>query len=64
MKAERILRVSRVVTDLTRAEWQSSMTDAQITASIASGKGRMPRFDLPANVVQGLVARIRASKGR
>jgi len=51
-------------TDLTRAEWQASMTDDQIAASITNGKGRMPRFDLPPNVVQGLVARIRVSRGR
>jgi hypothetical protein len=50
--------------DLTRADWQSSMTDAQIAASITNGKGRMPRFDLPPNVVSGLVGRIRASRGR
>jgi cytochrome c oxidase cbb3-type subunit 3 len=50
--------------DLTRADWQSNMTDAQISASITNGKGKMPRFDLPPNVVQGLVARIRASRAR
>jgi mono/diheme cytochrome c family protein len=51
-------------TDLTRAEWQSSRSDAEIAAAISQGKGRMPKFDLPPNVVTGLVARIRASKGR
>jgi mono/diheme cytochrome c family protein len=51
-------------TDLTRDDWQRSMTDNQIAASIATGKGRMPRFDLPPNVITGLVARIRASRGR
>jgi mono/diheme cytochrome c family protein len=51
-------------TDLTKAEWQSSRSDPEIAASITQGKGRMPRFDLPPNVVTGLVARIRASKGR
>jgi cytochrome c oxidase cbb3-type subunit 3 len=51
-------------TDLTQGEWQASVTDAQITASISNGKGKMPRFDLPPNVMAGLVARIRASRGR
>jgi mono/diheme cytochrome c family protein len=51
-------------TDLTKDEWQSSMTDPQIAASITNGKGKMPRFDLPPNVLAGLVARIRAVRGR
>jgi mono/diheme cytochrome c family protein len=50
--------------DLTAAEWQSKVTDDQIRAVIFNGKNRMPKFDLPADVVTGLVARIRASKGR
>jgi mono/diheme cytochrome c family protein len=51
-------------TDLTKTEWQSSVTDPQIAASISNGKGKMPRFDLPPNVLAGLVARIRAVRGR
>jgi cytochrome c oxidase cbb3-type subunit 3 len=51
-------------TDLTRDEWQKAMTDEQIVASIRSGKGKMPKFDLPEGVVAGLVQRIRASRGR
>jgi mono/diheme cytochrome c family protein len=51
-------------TDLTKTDWQASRSDAEIAAAITNGKGRMPRFDLPPNVVAGLVARIRASKGR
>jgi mono/diheme cytochrome c family protein len=51
-------------TDLTKADWQSNRTDTEIAASITNGKGRMPRFDLPPNVVTGLVARIRSSRGR
>ena len=51
-------------TDLTKNEWQSSVTDPQIAASISNGKGKMPRFDLPPNVLAGLVARIRAVRGR
>jgi hypothetical protein len=31
---------------------------------IAMGKNRMPKFELPADVLAGLVARIRAAKGR
>jgi cytochrome c oxidase cbb3-type subunit 3 len=45
--------------DLTRADWQSRVTDAQMAATIKSGKDKMPKFDLPDPVVAGLVARIR-----
>jgi cbb3-type cytochrome c oxidase subunit III len=51
-------------TDLTKEDWQSSMSDAQIAASITTGKGKMPRFDLPPNVVAGIVSRIRAVRGK
>ncbi len=50
--------------DLTLPDWQASVTDEQIASSIANGKGKMPRFSLPEKVVAGLVARIRATKGR
>ena len=50
--------------DLTREEWQASVTDADIAAVIKTGKGRMPKFDLPDPVVRGLVGRIRAVRGR
>ena len=46
--------------DLTRADWQKSVTDAELVATIKSGKNRMPKFDLPEAVLQGLVMRIRA----
>ena len=49
--------------DLTRAEWQSSVTDTDVAAMIRKGKNRMPKFDLPDPVVQGLVARIRSLRG-
>jgi cytochrome c oxidase cbb3-type subunit 3 len=39
-------------------------TDAELAAIIKGGKGKMPKFDLPDPVVQGLVARIRQLKGR
>ena len=48
--------------DLTRAEWQNSVTDEQIAATIRSGKNRMPKFDFPPPVLSSLVARIRASR--
>jgi len=51
--------------DLTRPDWQATMTDAHLAGSIVSGKGKMPPFpNLPAKIVAGLVARIRASRGR
>jgi cytochrome c oxidase cbb3-type subunit 3 len=50
--------------NLTLAEWQSKVTDQQIADVIRNGKNRMPQFDFPPDVVMGLVARIRASKGR
>ena len=50
--------------DLTRPDWQSSVTDEQIAQTIQNGKGRMPKFDLPPTVLAGIVQRIRASKGR
>jgi hypothetical protein len=51
-------------TDLTNAEWQGKVTDRQIAQTIVSGKNRMPKFEFPADVLAGLVARIRATKGR
>jgi cytochrome c oxidase cbb3-type subunit 3 len=50
--------------NLTLPEWQAKMTDQQIAEVIRNGKNRMPKFDFPPDVVAGLVARIRASKGR
>jgi cytochrome c oxidase cbb3-type subunit 3 len=49
--------------DLTREEWQARVTDAEIAERIRSGKGAMPRFDLPPQVIQGIVGRIRAYRG-
>ena len=46
--------------DLTRADWQKTVTDADLTATIKNGKNRMPKFDLPDPVLAGLVARIRS----
>ncbi|WP_394829276.1 c-type cytochrome [Pendulispora albinea] len=50
--------------DLTREEWQAKVTDAEIGATIRTGKNQMPRFDLSDRVVAGLVSRIRAARGR
>ena len=50
--------------DLTRAEWQAAATDEQIARVIREGRNKMPKFDLPPEVVGGLIKRIRARKGR
>ena len=50
--------------DLTSAEWQAKTSDEQIRQVISNGKNRMPKFDLPAEIVTGLVGRIRAAKGK
>lgn len=49
--------------DLGREDWQAKVNDEEIAATILNGKGRMPKFDLPADIVQGLVARIRTFRG-
>jgi len=51
-------------TNLTLAEWQAKVTDQEIADAIRNGKNRMPKFDFPPDVVMGLVARIRATRGR
>lgn len=50
--------------DLSRDDWQSKISDADIAAVIANGKGRMPKFELPAEVVSGLVVRVRSFRGK
>jgi len=49
--------------DLTRPEWQDKVTDTQIAATIRTGKNKMPAFDLPAPVLDGLVKRVRGLRG-
>jgi cytochrome c oxidase cbb3-type subunit 3 len=49
--------------DLTRADWQGRVTDDDIAQTIRKGRNKMPAFDLPPSVLQGLVARIRAGRG-
>lgn len=48
--------------DLTRAEWQDRVSDAEMSETIRKGRNKMPAFDLPPQVIQGLVLRIRSSK--
>jgi cytochrome c oxidase cbb3-type subunit 3 len=50
--------------DLTRADLQASVSDEDIATIIRNGKNRMPKFDLPASVVTGLVAKIRSLRSR
>jgi cytochrome c oxidase cbb3-type subunit 3 len=45
--------------DLSRPDWQASVTDATIAATIHQGRGRMPAFNLPDPTVTRLVALIR-----
>jgi cytochrome c oxidase cbb3-type subunit 3 len=46
--------------DLTPLAWQASVTDEQLVKIIKEGKGKMPAFNLPDSVVQGLVAHVRS----
>ncbi|AUX43095.1 hypothetical protein SOCE26_045360 [Sorangium cellulosum] len=50
--------------DLTNAAWQERVTDAQMAETIKKGKDKMPAFDLPQPVIDGLVKRIRSSRAR
>jgi hypothetical protein len=50
--------------DITRDDLLAKITDDDIAAQIRNGKNRMPAFDLPDPVVHGLVARVRAMRGR
>lgn len=50
--------------DLSREEWQSKVKDDEIASTITNGKGRMPKFELPEDVVTGLVERVRSFRGK
>lgn len=50
--------------DLTRPDWQANISDEEMAAIIRKGKNKMPAFDLPDQVVQGLVQRIRSARGK
>ncbi|MEI9951493.1 MAG: cytochrome c [Pseudomonadota bacterium] len=45
--------------DLSRPDWQASVTDEAIAATIRQGRGRMPSFNLPDATVARLVVLIR-----
>ena len=45
--------------DLSDPQWQATVSDADLASSIKNGKNKMPKFDLPEPVLQGMVARIR-----
>lgn len=51
-------------TDLSKEEWQAKVKDEEIAAAITNGKGRMPKFELPEDVVRGLVTRVRSFRGQ
>lgn len=44
---------------LASAAWQQATSDAQIAKTITTGKGKMPKFDVPEAVVKALVIHIR-----
>lgn len=50
--------------DLTNEALQAKATDAELAAIIKGGRDKMPAFNLPDPVLQGLVARIRQLRGR
>jgi cytochrome c oxidase cbb3-type subunit 3 len=50
--------------DLTRDDWQARMKDADIAETIRKGRNKMPAFDLPPAVIDGLVQRIRAHRAK
>jgi cytochrome c oxidase cbb3-type subunit 3 len=45
--------------DLSRSDWQASVTDEQIAETIRQGRGRMPGFNLPDATIERLVALVR-----
>ena len=45
--------------DLSRPEWQASVTDQAIADTIRQGRGRMPGFNLPDATITRLVALVR-----
>lgn len=50
--------------DLTIPEWQDTVTDEQLAKVIREGKDKMPAFNLPDSVIQGLVEQIRSWRKR
>ncbi len=45
--------------DLTSAEWQASVTDEGMALVIRKGREKMPAFNLPDSMIQGLIGHIR-----
>ncbi|HTV17556.1 MAG TPA: cytochrome c, partial [Polyangiaceae bacterium] len=45
--------------DLTNPEFQASLSDEQIAKVIREGKDKMPAFNLPDTVIEGLVQHVR-----
>lgn len=52
------------VPDLTRTEWLDRASDQEIAETIRKGRNKMPAFDLPPQVIDGLVKRIRAGRAK
>lgn len=50
--------------DLSNPAVQDKLKDEDIAATIQNGKGRMPKFDLPPDVIKGLVARVRSFRAQ
>lgn len=50
--------------DLSRADWQQNITDDEMASVIRNGKNKMPKFDLPDQVVSGLVQRVRSFRAK
>jgi mono/diheme cytochrome c family protein len=48
------------VPNFASAAWQRSRTDDELAASIVGGRGAMPPFELPPQVVAELVVKVRA----
>jgi mono/diheme cytochrome c family protein len=46
--------------DLSSPEWQGSVDDAELSRVIKQGKDKMPAFNLPDSVIEGLVAHVRS----
>ena len=50
--------------DLTSPAMQDRLKDAEVFAAVKNGKGKMPKFDLPDDVVMALIVKVRQLGGR
>jgi cytochrome c oxidase cbb3-type subunit 3 len=50
--------------DLSNAEWQASVTDEAMATVIRQGREKMPAFNLPDSMIQGLIGHIREMADR